>query len=30
LKIDLQKQKYEQLRSNFAKQLRAKAKIEVV
>jgi peptidyl-prolyl cis-trans isomerase SurA len=30
LKIELQKQKYEQLRVNFAKQLRAKAKIEVV
>lgn len=30
LKIDLQKQKYEQLRSNFARQLRAKAKIEMV
>jgi parvulin-like peptidyl-prolyl isomerase len=29
LKIELQKQKFEQLRSNFAKQLRAKAKIEV-
>ena len=30
LKTELQKQKYEQLRVNFAKQLRAKAKIEVV
>ncbi len=30
LKIEVQKQKYEQLRVNFAKQLRAKAKIEVV
>ena len=30
LKVELQKQKYEQLRVNFAKQLRAKAKIEVV
>ncbi|HZD32329.1 MAG TPA: peptidyl-prolyl cis-trans isomerase [Candidatus Angelobacter sp.] len=30
LSIELQKQKYEQLRVNFAKQLRAKAKIEVV
>jgi len=30
LKIELQKQKYEQLRVNLAKQLRAKAKIEVV
>jgi len=30
LKIELQKRKYEQLRVNFAKQLRAKAKIEVV
>jgi parvulin-like peptidyl-prolyl isomerase len=29
LKIELQKQKFEQLRSNLAKQLRAKAKIEV-
>ncbi len=29
LKTELQKQKYEQLRVNFAKQLRAKAKIEV-
>ena len=29
LKTDLQKQKYEKLRSNLAKQLRAKAKIEV-
>ncbi len=30
LKTELQKKKYEQLRSNLAKQLRAKAKIEVV
>lgn len=30
LKTDLQKSKYEKLRSNLAKQLRAKAKIEVV
>jgi peptidyl-prolyl cis-trans isomerase SurA len=30
LKLDLQKSKYEKLRSNLAKQLRAKAKIEVV
>jgi parvulin-like peptidyl-prolyl isomerase len=30
LQTNLQKQKYEQLRSNLAKQLRAKAKIEVV
>lgn len=30
LKIELQKSKYETLRSNLAKQLRAKAKIEVV
>ena len=30
LKQDLQKSKYEKLRSNLAKQLRAKAKIEVV
>jgi parvulin-like peptidyl-prolyl isomerase len=30
LTTELQKMKYEQLRSNFAKQLRAKAKIEVV
>ena len=30
LKIELQKNKYEKLRSNLAKQLRAKAKIEVV
>jgi parvulin-like peptidyl-prolyl isomerase len=30
LKIELQKGKYEKLRSNLAKQLRAKAKIEVV
>jgi parvulin-like peptidyl-prolyl isomerase len=30
LKIELQKLKYEQTRVNFAKQLRAKAKIEVV
>ena len=30
LKIELQKQKYEQLRVSLAKQLRAKAKIEVV
>ena len=30
LQTDLQKQKYEQLRSSLAKQLRAKAKIEVV
>lgn len=29
LKIELQKQKYERLRSNLAKQLRAKAKIEI-
>ena len=30
LKVELQKSKYEKLRSNLAKQLRAKAKIEVV
>jgi parvulin-like peptidyl-prolyl isomerase len=30
LKIELQKGKYEKTRSNFAKQLRAKAKIEIV
>jgi parvulin-like peptidyl-prolyl isomerase len=30
VKTDLQKSKYEKLRSNLAKQLRAKAKIEVV
>jgi parvulin-like peptidyl-prolyl isomerase len=30
LKTELQKSKYEKLRSNLAKQLRAKAKIEVV
>jgi parvulin-like peptidyl-prolyl isomerase len=30
LKIDLQKSKYEKMRSNLAKQLRAKAKIEMV
>jgi peptidyl-prolyl cis-trans isomerase SurA len=30
LKVELQKEKYEKLRSNFAKQLRAKAKIEEV
>jgi len=30
LRIELQKSKYEKLRSNFAKQLRAKAKIEIV
>jgi parvulin-like peptidyl-prolyl isomerase len=30
LKTDLQKSKYEKLRSNLAKQLRAKAKIEIV
>ncbi len=30
LKTDLQKSKYEKLRSNLAKQLRAKAKIEMV
>lgn len=30
LKLELQKSKYEKLRSNLAKQLRAKAKIEVV
>ena len=30
LKVELQKQKYEQLRVNFAKQLRSKAKIEMV
>jgi parvulin-like peptidyl-prolyl isomerase len=29
LKVDLQKSKYEKLRSGLAKQLRAKAKIEV-
>lgn len=30
LRIELQKSKYEKLRSNFAKQLRTKAKIEIV
>ena len=30
LKVELQKSKYEKLRSNLAKQLRAKAKVEVV
>jgi parvulin-like peptidyl-prolyl isomerase len=30
LKIELQKRKYEQLRANFARQLRTKAKVEVV
>ena len=30
LKVELQKSKYEKLRSGLAKQLRAKAKIEVV
>lgn len=30
LKVELQKMKYEQLRSNLARQLRAKAKVEVV
>ena len=30
LRTELQKSKYEKLRSGFAKQLRAKAKIEVV
>ena len=30
LQTELQKRKYEQLRSNFAKSLRAKAKIEIV
>ena len=30
LRTELQKSKYEKLRSNFAKQLRAKAKIEIV
>ena len=30
LKVDLQKSKYEKLRSNLAKQLRAKAKVELV
>jgi len=30
LKVELQKEKYEKLRSNFAKQLRAKAKVEEV
>ena len=30
LRIELQKNKYEKLRSNFAKSLRAKAKIEIV
>lgn len=29
LKVELQKEKYEKLRSGLAKQLRAKAKIEV-
>ena len=30
LKVELQKEKYERLRSNFAKQLRVKAKVEEV
>jgi hypothetical protein len=30
LKVELQKEKYEKLRSDFAKQLRAKAKVEEV
>jgi hypothetical protein len=30
LKVELQKEKYERLRSNFATQLRVKAKVEEV